>query len=120
VAEVMGVESLAEEELGLTQLGIGWTGQTPLWYYVLREADVREGGVQLGAVGGRIVAEVLLGLIDADPASYRALAPGWRPELPGATSGAFTMADLLGFALATGGAQRKEQRSREDAHGTPA
>lgn len=95
VAEAMGIEPLTEEELGLTRLGTGWRGETPLWYYVLREADVREDGERLGPVGGRIVAEVLLGLIDADPYSYRALAPGWRPELPGKSTGTFTMADLL-------------------------
>ena len=31
--------------------------KTPLWYYILREADVCEGGHRLGPVGGRIVAE---------------------------------------------------------------
>jgi hypothetical protein len=99
VAEAMGVAPLSEEELGLTELGIGWRGETPLWYYVLKEADVREDGERLGPVGGRIVAEVLLGLIDADPLSYPCLAPRWTPELQGATAGAFTMADLLRVAV---------------------
>lgn len=95
VAEAMGVEPLTEDELGLTSLDLGWQGETPLWYYILREGDVREAGQQLGPVGGRIVAEVLLGLIDADPNSYRALNPEWTPEMPAARVGAFTMADLL-------------------------
>jgi hypothetical protein len=98
VAEAMGVEPLTEDELGLTSLGIGWRGETPLWYYVLREADMREDGQRLGPVGGRVVAEVLLGLIAADPSSYRAMDPGWRPELPGKTEGTFMMADLLRHA----------------------
>jgi hypothetical protein len=46
-------------------------GETPLWYYILREADVCAGGHRLGPMGGRIVAEVLVGLIDADARSFR-------------------------------------------------
>ena len=37
--------------------------RTPLWFYILREADVQAGGQHLGAVGGRIVGEVILGLL---------------------------------------------------------
>jgi len=33
----------------------GWHGETPLWYYVLREADAREGGQRLSPIGSRIV-----------------------------------------------------------------
>lgn len=95
VAEAMGVEPLTDDELALATLGLGWRGETPLWYYVLKEADVREDGTRLGPVGGRIVAEVLLGLIEADPHSYLAVDPRWTPELPGAAAGTFTMADLL-------------------------
>ena len=40
---------------------------TPLWYYVLAEAKAATGGVTLGPVGGRIVAETLIGLLRADP-----------------------------------------------------
>lgn len=102
VARVMGVPPLTDEEIGLTALGIGWQGETPFWYYTLKEAEVREAGERLGPVGGRTVAEVLLGLLDADPTSYRGLRPDWRPELPGARANEFTMADLLRFAGARG------------------
>jgi hypothetical protein len=54
--------------------------ETPLWYYILREADACRGGHRLGPVGGRIVAEVLVGLIDADPTSFRKNSPEWRPK----------------------------------------
>ena len=70
----MGVEPLTADECGL---GTGWVGETPLWYYVLKEAEVRAGGEHLGPVGGRIVAEVLIGLLDADLGSYRNAEPGW-------------------------------------------
>ena len=49
---------------------------TPLWFYVLREAEsgARAGAARwrqrLGPVGGPIVAEVLIGLLEADPESY--------------------------------------------------
>ena len=80
VAREMGADVLSDEELGLS--GAGWTAETPLWLYILREAAVRENGDQLGEVGGRIVAEVLYGVIQEDPESYLALDPGWTPTLP--------------------------------------
>jgi hypothetical protein len=42
---------------------------TPLWFYVLKEAELG-GGNRLGPVGSRIVAETLIGQLEADPASY--------------------------------------------------
>ena len=57
---------------------------------------MRENGERLGPVGGRIVAEVLLGILDADPGSYRSVDPGWRPTLP--SQGTFGIIDLLAFA----------------------
>jgi hypothetical protein len=92
VARAMGVEPLTLEEAGLG--AFGWDGETPLWLYVLREADVRGGGDRLGEVGGRLVAEVLLGLLDADPESYRAIDPAWQPTLR-AEGERFTILDLL-------------------------
>ena len=43
---------------------------------MLREADTRHDGDRLGAVGGRIVGEVLVGIVDGDAESYRAVDPG--------------------------------------------
>ncbi len=72
---------------------------TPLWYYVLKEAEVIEGGTRLGPVGARIVGEVFVGLLKADRDSYLAGAPNWKPTLPAAGgTGTFRMADLLRFA----------------------
>ncbi len=96
VARAMGIEPLTRDEVGLQELG--WQGETPLWYYILKEAEARHSGVQLGEVGGRIVAEVLLGLIDLDPTSYRNARSEWTPTLPSAQAGNFTIADLLRFA----------------------
>lgn len=93
VARAVGATPLSADECGLGE--IGWTAGTPLWYYVLKEAEIRAGGEHLGPVGGRIVTEVLLGLLDADPGSFRAARPDWRPTLPSATPGNFTMGDLI-------------------------
>jgi Animal haem peroxidase len=92
VARAMGEEPIGRDEVGLAKAG--WDAETPLWYYVLRESDVREDGERLGPVGGRIVAEVLLGIIDGDPESYRAAEPEWKPRLP-ARGERFTLADIL-------------------------
>ena len=35
--------------------------KTPLWYYVLKEAEVFENGERLGPLGSRLVAEVICG-----------------------------------------------------------
>ena len=43
--------------------------QTPLWYYILKEAEEQCYGQRLGDVGGRIVAEVFIGLLQADSTS---------------------------------------------------
>ena len=95
VARSLGLIPCTEGELAL---GDSWSGETPLWLYALLEAEREADGEHLGAVGGRIVAEVLLGLLDSDPRAYRRAAPEWRPELPAATAGDFTMSDLLTFA----------------------
>jgi len=71
--------------------------ETPLWYYVLKEAELQGGGERLGQVGSRIVAEVFIGLLRADIGSYLSRKPNWTPVLPGKNKGDFTMADLLNF-----------------------
>ena len=64
----MGVTPLAAADLQeLAPLGVGFERSTPLWYYVLKEAEVVADGLQLGPVGGRIVAEVFIGLLQIRP-----------------------------------------------------
>ena len=76
-----------------------WPGETPLWFYILKEAEIVGKGRTLGPVGGRIVAEVLVGLLQKDLNSYLYLQPTWKPAPPIAPArGQFTMADLLKFA----------------------
>ncbi|MBX9917271.1 MAG: peroxidase [Nitrosomonas sp.] len=72
--------------------------RTPLWFYILREAEVKQNGERLGPVGGRIVAEVFIGLLQGDPMSYLKQDPEWTPTLPSAVADTFRMTDLLKFA----------------------
>ncbi len=76
----------------------GMHEQTPLWYYILKEAEVKGGGQRLGPVGSIIVSEVLVGLVHGDRQSYLwQNGTSWRPTLPSQTQGDFTIADLLRF-----------------------
>ena len=93
IARRLGGPALSRVQVGLADQG--WVGETPLWFYILEEADVLHDGEQLGPVGGRIVGEVLVGIIDADPESYRSVDPDWRPTLPARGPGAFGLADIL-------------------------
>jgi Animal haem peroxidase len=71
----------------------------PLWFYIMREAEltgqrdvniakpgdkaelVKLGGWHLGPVGGRIIAEVFIGMLMADDQSYLVQHPKWQPEI---------------------------------------
>jgi hypothetical protein len=94
VARAAEEEPLSADELGLEPNA--WSGETPLWLYFMLEAAARAAGERLGPLGGRIVAEVLIGILDADPDSYRSADPGWNPTLP--ADGQFGIADLIAFA----------------------
>jgi hypothetical protein len=86
VAVAMGVKPLTNAELGLTEAG--WNKKAPLWYYILKEAEIG-GGDRLGTVGGRIVAEVILSLLAADKTSYFNANPSFNPGSD------FKMGDLI-------------------------
>ena len=98
-----------------------FAGHTPLWYYILREAewygtwdagDTPEmpwrqrgltdkfGGHHLGPIGSTIVLETFIGLLQGDPGSFIHQA-GWRPMAP-IVSGdpdKFELKHLLEWAL---------------------
>ncbi|MGB0971943.1 MAG: peroxidase family protein [Mycobacterium sp.] len=84
-------EAIAEE------MGVPVVGEpvfpegTPLWYYVLREAELTSGGAELGPVGGAIVAEVFVDLLRLDGATKNSR----EPRLPDASGGDFQIGDLL-------------------------
>ena len=87
----------AAEQAVLSGGGGALLRRTPLWYYVLREAAVLEGGDRLGPVGARIVAETFVRMLRRDPDSFLNVPGGFTPFLPAATPGTFTFADLLTF-----------------------
>jgi hypothetical protein len=71
---------------------------TPLWYYILKEAELIEKGQRLGPVGGRIVAEVFIGLLLGDSQSYLVSQPGFQPKkgkFGAPADGQFGIADLI-------------------------
>ena len=102
----MSLPLLTAAELDLDGIDLPAAGKallkahTPLWYYLLREAEVKGAGEHLGPVGGRIVAEVLVGLLEGDPQSWLHQKPMWKPFLPAATAGDFKMSDLVKFTVA--------------------
>jgi hypothetical protein len=95
VARAMGLDPMSDEALGILDVSAEFTESAPLWFYVLKEAEVSP-SEQLGPVGGRIVAEVLLGLLKGDPFSFLSVEPNWKPWL-GTTPGEFGMPDLVRF-----------------------
>ena len=101
VAKAMKIEPLTKAQLHkLAPWGLD--DNTPLWFYVLQEAESLASGERLGPVGGRIVAEVMLGLIEGDRTSFLSQEPDWQPFLPTLNPAhrneRFAMVDLLRFA----------------------
>ncbi|MCU1379192.1 MAG: hypothetical protein JWN29_2175, partial [Acidimicrobiales bacterium] len=64
---------------------------TPLFLYILREAELMASGHHLGPVGGRVVGEVFVGLLRNDPTSYLSVDPSWTP----AGGSGYRMANFL-------------------------
>jgi hypothetical protein len=97
IARRMGVPALTPTQLDMLK-PFDMEKSTPLWFYILKEAELMEDGLRLGPVGGRIVGEVFIGLLKADDTSYLIAQPHWTLVLPSATPGEFHMTDLLKFA----------------------
>ena len=70
-------------------------GNTPLWFYVLREAELNDG--RLTGVGGRLVAETFQRSMQGSRFSI-VRDPTWKPFL-GPRKGTFEMTDLLQIAF---------------------
>jgi hypothetical protein len=82
IAAAMGVTALTAADLAdIGSVYAPFASSTPLWYYMLAEAKLATGGLTLGPVGGRIVAETLIGLLRADPTSYLSVYPRFTPFL---------------------------------------
>jgi hypothetical protein len=101
IARKMCVPELSYADLrDVAEISKPLARSTPLWFYVLREAEVMEDGLHLGPVGGRIVGEVFIGLLQSDPDSFVNAEPDFVPTLPTKTGVPedFCMIDFLTFA----------------------
>ena len=126
VARAMGVPALADDDILIGQgidkpdkplknivqaAGSVFANNCPLWTYILAEAMQHKASVkapvkekkviktpQLGPVGGRIVAEVILGLLFGDNTSLLSLDPHWHPK----TGKNFALKDFVTYALGEG------------------
>lgn len=105
VAELIGVTALSGADIvkGYEDcFNSRWlNGRTPLWFYVLREAEVCHRGNRLGPVGSRILAETFVTLIKHSNYSIFN-EPTWRPRMDASREEEgeriFKMVDLLHFA----------------------
>ncbi len=120
VADAIGVSALKDKDILIGQAvgtpipnivdaaGQAFAGNCPLWTYILAEAIQNQTPIiipvaeqkqittpQLGPVGGRIVAEVFLGLMFADPGSYLRMDPTWTPRY----GKGYALKDFVEFAL---------------------
>jgi hypothetical protein len=76
----------------------GFHVETPLWFYVLKEAEVLGQGEKLGPLGSHLVANTLLGLIIEDKDSYWN-APGgrWSPDKFNASQPVDSLEEMVHF-----------------------
>ena len=111
IAKAMRITPLTSSEVtqGLnteqTQLMLdsGFAESTPLWFYILQEAQVQQNANSLGYVGSKLVAETLIGLVKGDHNSYLnnvhdEAVTSDGIVLPGSTKSIQTIADLLEYA----------------------
>ena len=127
VAKAMGIKPLADSDILIgkftgdpadTLVPIdhadfkgAFVGNCPLWTYVLAETiekqitiETTEGVKQqtarlLGEVGGRIVAETMVGILLADSSSFLAQDPRWTPMPALTEAGVFGVRELIKAAL---------------------
>jgi Animal haem peroxidase len=102
-----------EQPVAISAIANGiFNGNCPLWTYILAEAAAHKVSVvpavlngpagistpQLGPVGGRLVAEVFLGLLFGDNSSMLSLDPHFVPV----TGTSFRLRDIVNYALGNG------------------
>lgn len=124
VARAMGVAPLLDKDIRIGKftgdpadivgtidtIDPGFVGNCPLWTYVLAETHETDVTIKttaaakhvktrkLGPVGGRIVAETIVGLLAHDSQSYVSQDPRWKPSL--GVGGKFGLRELIAAALA--------------------
>jgi len=108
---VIGKATTEDQPTHLTEIPGGFAGNTPLWAYILSEAQVtswKNAGhgvpkddipIKLGPVGGRIVAGVFAALLEGDRTSYLNASHPFRPISEFAPNETFGLAELINAAL---------------------
>jgi len=101
VADRMGLPKLSPADLAAGAPAVvtdnDFHNRSPLWWYLLKEAQIVGGGATLGPVGSRIVVEVFVGLLQGDPRSFLSRKADWVPELPSGFPPHYEIADLLNW-----------------------
>jgi hypothetical protein len=114
IAEAMGLTPISDDKLkigkatkdgqkenqSIISISDKFKENAPLWFYILAEAQQsfvnNETPIRLGKVGGRIIAEVFIGLMLADSHSYLRRKPNFKPQKEFLSDrGEFRMFDLL-------------------------
>jgi hypothetical protein len=82
----------------------GLAQNTPLFYYLLKEAELKAEGLTLGPIGSHIVSEVIQGALEADPDSYLSVVgPKWElPRWQFPTGSRRTVNSLIGIVQLIG------------------
>ena len=81
----------------------GLEGKTPLWYYILLEAEVEKGGRRLGTIGSRLVGEVIEASLRTDPNSYVVqCGSDWKPTAWVSPFWSGAIENILGAAAVAG------------------
>ena len=93
----LGISPLTQAETWTSNGVKVGSGSAPLWFYCLREGEVRAGGHRLAGVGAAIVARTFVALMLKDKASYLVQEPGFVPSL--GSGGRFTMTDMVNYTL---------------------
>ncbi|MBM7068423.1 peroxidase family protein [Actibacterium sp. 188UL27-1] len=110
----LSVKEIGSGETGHIMRRHGFVDRTPLWFYLLKEAEIRHGGEHLGTLGTRLLAETVIGLLISDPDSFwhapSDQAGVWTPErMPVGQqavisfAGLFQVAGVIGNDLPPGG-----------------
>ncbi|WP_397547937.1 heme peroxidase family protein [Rhodothermus marinus] len=98
------IERVHDAAQNIAGSDVDFSRGTPLWFYILTEAETIgretrpgtfEPGEGLGPVGARLVAEVLIGLLELDTRSYLSSNRNWRPVEDGV--GVTTLGDMLTY-----------------------
>jgi hypothetical protein len=108
-------ELLGDEPAGVVEAltarstsGSRLVDHTPLWFYTLKEAAVRQAGLRLGPLASRIIMETLHAAIEEASPSILAKGGRWRPDarFNSASQSHYSFPDLIHLAGLAGAPPR--------------